>query len=86
MNEIIKQNLDVTEEHILFRKANEIFNLQKIEEKDNPNIRIIKVGEYDSCPCIGEHVKNTKEIGEFKITTTNYNEGNLRIRFKVIQN
>lgn len=35
------------------------------------------------CACIGEHVKNTSEIGQFKIISSDYIEGKLRIRFKL---
>ncbi|MCP4628806.1 MAG: alanine-tRNA synthetase second additional domain-containing protein [bacterium] len=31
----------------------------------------------------GEHVSSTGEIGTFRITTTSYADGQLRIRFKL---
>ena len=47
-------------------------------------IRIIKIGDYDACPCSGIHVLNTSEISEFKIISTGYDNGVLRIRFKLV--
>ena len=83
VNEIIKSNLDVREEFYPKEEAEMKFNLSKLPEGAGDNIRIIHIGDYDSCPCIGNHVKNTNEIGEFKIISTNYESGVLRIRFKL---
>ncbi len=83
VNEIIKLNLPVTESFMNISEAHEKFNLEKLPEGAGENIRIIKIGEYDACPCIGEHVKNTGEIGEFRITTSSFNNNVLRLRFKL---
>ena len=83
VNDIIKSNLDVREEFYPKEEAEKKFNLSKLPEDAGDNIRIIHIGDYDSCPCIGNHVKNTNEIGEFKIISTNYENGVLRIRFKL---
>jgi len=47
-------------------------------------IRIIKIGDYDACPCSGVHVSSTKEIGGFQIISTSYDNDVLRVRFKRI--
>ena len=83
VNDIIKSNLDVREEFYPIEEAEKKFNLSKLPEDAGDNIRIIHIGDYDSCPCIGNHVKNTNEIGVFKIISTNYENGVLRIRFKL---
>ncbi|MDO9680850.1 MAG: hypothetical protein Q7262_07525 [Bacteroidales bacterium] len=43
------------------------------------------VGDYDYCPCIGQHVSNTSEIGAINIISTDFNSesGILRIRYKI---
>ena len=46
-------------------------------------LRVITVGDYDSCPCIGQHVSNTREIGIFRIASTNHENGVLRVRFRL---
>jgi misacylated tRNA(Ala) deacylase len=46
-------------------------------------INIVKVGDYDAVPCIGAHVGSTKEIGRFQIISTGFENGVLRIRYKL---
>ncbi len=86
VNEVISQNLDVSEKFISREEAAEKFNLERLPEAAGEKIRIVYVGDYDACPCIGEHVRNTAEIGNFKIISSSFSEGILRIRFKVIPN
>lgn len=86
VNEVIKSNLPVSEELIKVENAKGLFNLSRLPKDAGNTIRIIKVGDYDSCPCSGEHVKNTCEIGEFKIASTTFSEKRLRVRFKLIDN
>lgn len=83
VNDVIMQQLSVQEEFITRSEAEDKFNLIRLPDTVGEKIRIIRVGDYDACPCSGLHVSNTKEIGKFQITTTNYNEGVLRIRFKL---
>ncbi|MBN2123772.1 MAG: hypothetical protein JW821_05745 [Deltaproteobacteria bacterium] len=83
VNTVISENKPVTEEFISREEAVERFNLERLPEEAGDRIRIVRVGDYDACPCIGEHVSITKEIGEFRITTTGFDEGVLRIRFKL---
>ncbi|MBU2585996.1 MAG: alanine-tRNA synthetase second additional domain-containing protein, partial [Bacteroidetes bacterium] len=47
-------------------------------------LRIIKIGDYDSCPCSGIHVNSTSEIGRFKIISTSFENDVLRLRFKLL--
>ena len=84
VNKIITQNLDVTESFYNIKEAKEKFNLNKLPNNAGTKIRIVKVGNYDTCPCIGEHVKNTSEIGTFKIVSTSYSDGKLRLRFRLL--
>ena len=37
-------------------------------------LRIVRIGDYDDCACIGAHVGNTSEIGEFRIISHDFNE------------
>lgn len=85
VNAVINSNLQVSEELIDFEEAQELYNLDKIPEEQPAKIRIVKVGNYDACPCIGSHVKNTGEIGAFWISTTSFENGILRIRYKLRQ-
>jgi len=83
VNSVIKEDMPVTEEYLPKTKAETLFSLERLPEEAGEKIRIIRVGGYDACPCIGSHVKSTKEIGDFRITSTNFNNGTLRIRFNL---
>jgi misacylated tRNA(Ala) deacylase len=83
VNEVIKQNLDVSEEFYSRDEVNEKFNLSKLPDDAGDKIRIIKIGDYDACPCSGQHVSRTNEIGRFEIISTDFNESVLRLRFKL---
>jgi misacylated tRNA(Ala) deacylase len=83
VNETIKRNLPVVEEFITRDVANNKFNLERLPNSAGEMIRIIEIGDYDACPCSGLHVSNTKEIGSFNIISTDFNNGVLRIRFKL---
>jgi len=83
VNRIIEKDMLVIEEFYSREEADNSFNLSKLPEDAGNNVRIIKIGDYDVCPCSGVHISHTKEIGSFKIISTNFNNGILRIRFKL---
>lgn len=83
VNQIIDQQLSVTEDYINKTDAALFLDLSKLPTNAPDTIRVIRVGDYDSCACIGPHVANTREIGRFKIISTDYTEGVVRIRFKL---
>ena len=83
VNEVIQNDLKVVEEFILKDDATNEYNLTKLPDEAGDTIRIIKIGDYDACPCSGLHVSHTKEIGRLKIISTGYDDGKLRIRFKL---
>ena len=85
VNSVIARHLDVTTEFITQKEAAERFDLKRLPENASDTVRIVKVGDYDECLCIGLHVNNTSEIGTFKIISHDYNDGILRIRFKLIK-
>lgn len=85
MKEVIEKDLPVTYEFVTRDNIPEGVVLDKLPEDASETLRIVRIGDYDICACIGNHVETTKEIGTFKITSTSYNEGNFRIVFKVIQ-
>jgi Ser-tRNA(Ala) deacylase AlaX len=82
-NEVIAQDLEVLEEFYSREEAQIKFNLSKLPDDAGDKIRIIRIGDYDACPCSGQHVSHTKEIGTFKIISTDFNNSVLRIRFKL---
>ena len=84
VNEIIQQNLPVTEELMSKKEAAKIVDLSKLPEEASETLRIIRVGEYDACACIGQHVDNTSKLGTFEIISHDFENGRWRIRFKLV--
>lgn len=83
VNDVIAQHLPVTTEFITQEEAMGRFDLKRLPENATETVRVVKIGEYDECLCIGLHVGNTSEIGTLKIISYDYNDGILRIRFKL---
>ena len=83
VNEVIGRHLDVTIEFMPREKAADIVDLSKLPEDASETLRIVRVGDYDACACIGAHVKNTAEIGTFKILSHDYENGRWRVRWSV---
>ena len=85
VNEVIGRHLDVTIEYMPRAEAATLVDLSKLPEDASETLRIVRVGDYDACACIGAHVKNTAEIGAFKILSHDYADGRWRVRWKVIE-
>ena len=84
VNEEISKHHDVTIEFMPREQAAAIVDLSKLPEDASDTLRIVRIGDYDACACIGAHVKNTSEIGTFKIISHSYAEGIWRLRWKVV--
>ncbi len=84
MNQLIAQNLPVTYEYVTRQSIPEGVTLDKLPQDASETIRIVRIGDFDICPCIGQHVSSTGEIGSFHITSTSYKDQSFRIVFKVI--
>lgn len=97
MNELIAEDLPVTFEFVsradLTAESTAAggryagVSLDKLPDDASETIRLVRIGDYDVCPCIGRHVRSTAQIGRFEMLGTNWDEMNrsFRIRFKVIQ-
>lgn len=86
VNEAIKADLPVTEEFLSKDEAAARFDLGRLPEgAAGGSLRVVKVGDRDACPCIGVHVRNTGELGGFRIISTGFADGVLRIRFKLAE-
>lgn len=83
VNEAILQELPVTVEFVDRSQIPESIDLSKLPENASETLRIVRIGNYDVCACIGTHVANTSEIGKFKIISTDFEKNRLRIRFKL---
>lgn len=85
MNQLIAENMPVSYEFVTRDNIPAGVVLDKLPEDASETLRIVRIGDYDTCACIGNHVNSTGEIGNFKITSTSYNNGSFRIVFKVNQ-
>ncbi|MCD7976595.1 MAG: hypothetical protein LUG51_05370 [Tannerellaceae bacterium] len=85
INEVIDQHLPVTIKFLPKEEAGDIVDLRKLPENVSDTLRIVYIGDYDACACIGDHVENTSEIGHFKLLNHDYKEGRLRLRFKLTE-
>jgi Ser-tRNA(Ala) deacylase AlaX len=83
VNEVISRNLDVTVSYLPREEAAAIVDLSKLPEDASETLRIVRIGDYDACACIGAHVGNTSEIGAFRILSHDYENGRWRVRWKV---
>jgi len=83
VNEVIRQNLPITIAFVNHSDVPEGIDLSKLPEDSSETLRLVSIGNYDTCACIGQHVSNTSEIGTFRIISTDYADGKLRIRFKL---
>lgn len=75
VNEVIAQHLPVYCEYMPRVEAEKLFDLSKLPDHASGDLRIVKIGSYDACPCVGAHVENTSELGRFKVLSSSYEGG-----------
>ena len=85
VNAVIAQHLDVTIEFVDRQHVPTEVDLSKLPDDASEMLRLVRIGDYDVCACVGTHVANTSEIGTFKIISHDFNEGTWRLRFKLIE-
>jgi misacylated tRNA(Ala) deacylase len=83
VNEQIGFNLPVREEYLSRREAEQQFNLSRLPDDVGETVRIVRIGDFDACPCAGTHVSTTKEIGRFRLISWSFEADALRIRFRL---
>ena len=86
MNELIAEDLPVTFEFVDRDHIPEGVKIDRLPEDASETIRLVRIGDFDVCPCIGKHVRSTSQIGRFELLGTNWDglTHSFRIRFKVI--
>lgn len=83
VNEVIDAHMPVSEELMSREEAAKIADLSKLPADASETLRVIRVGDYDACACIGQHVNNTSELGRFEIISHDFENGRWRVRFKM---
>lgn len=86
MNALIEDDLPVTFEYVTQDSLPEGISLDRLPNDASETIRLVRIGDYDVCPCIGKHVRSTSQIGRFEMLGTNWDEHNrsFRVRFKIV--
>ena len=87
MNRLIEADMPVTYEFVDRDHIPADVKLDRLPEDASETLRLVRIGDYDVCPCIGKHVRSTAQIGKFVLLGTNWDEPShsLRIRFKIVQ-
>ncbi len=86
MQRLIDEDLPVTFEFVTRDNLPEGVSPDRLPDDASETIRLVRIGDYDVCPCIGRHVRSTSQIGRFEMLGTNWDEHEktFRVRFKVI--
>ena len=86
MNELIAEDLPVTFEFVTRDELPDGVKLDRLPDDASETIRLVRIGDYDVCPCIGKHVRSTGQIGRFEMLGTNWDEQerSFRVRFKIV--
>ena len=86
MNRLIEEDMEVSYDFVDRNNIPEGISLDRLPDDASEMLRIVRIGNYDICPCIGKHVRSTGQIGRFEMLGTNWDEQShsFRIRFKVI--
>ena len=82
----IEDDLPVTFEYCTLQTLPEGINRERLPEDVGDEIRLVRIGDFDVCPCIGKHVRSTAQIGRFEMLGTNWDEHerSFRVRFKIV--
>lgn len=83
VNEVISAGMPVTMEFAAVEDVADRFDLERLPDNASSTVRIVHIGDYDECLCVGNHVNNTSEIGEFRISSTRFQDGTLRLVFRL---
>lgn len=84
VNDVIDADMEVSVTYMSRDEAASIVELSKLPADASETLRIVRIGDYDACACIGAHVARTSEIGMFKILSHSYENGIWRVRWKVV--
>ena len=85
MQRLIEEDLPVTFDFVKLDEVPEGVKIDRLPNGVGDTIRLVRIGDYDVCPCIGKHVRSTGQIGRFEMLGTNWDEHerSFRVRFKI---
>ena len=87
MQQLIVDDLPVNFEFVSRDELPPEVSADRLPQDASDTIRLVRIGDYDVCPCIGRHVRSTAQIGRFEMLGTNWDEHehSFRVRFKIVQ-
>lgn len=87
INQLIADDLPVSYQTTDRQHLPEGIDISRLPDDASQEIRLVSIGDYDVCPCLGKHVRSTAQIGQFKILGTNWDEAThtYRIRYKITE-
>ena len=86
MLRLIDEDLPVTFEFVRRDEIPAGVKLDQLPDDASETLRLVRIGDFDVCPCIGKHVRSTGQIGRFEMLGTNWDEHerSFRVRFKIV--
>jgi len=86
MQRLIEEDLPVTFEYVSRDEVPAEVNVERLPDDASDTLRLVRIGDYDVCLCIGKHVRSTSQIGRFEMLGTNWDEyeHSFRVRFKIV--
>ncbi|MBP1656298.1 MAG: Alanyl-tRNA synthetase [Bacteroidetes bacterium] len=83
VNALIDADLPVREEYLSREEAAAQFDLSRLPDAAGDRVRVVHCGNADACPCSGPHVASTKQCGRIRLISWSYEDGALRVRFRL---
>ena len=83
VNEVIESDKPIMVEYATQEEVKERFDMSRLPDNASETVRIVHIGDYDECLCVGMHVERTSQIGKFRISSTRYKDGVQRIVFRL---
>lgn len=77
-NEVVWQNIEITARYPDLKELSEISYRSKLDLTEN--VRIVTIGDVDTCACCAPHVKQTGEIGIIHLRDMMRHRGGVRIK------
>ncbi|MDY3100754.1 MAG: GNAT family N-acetyltransferase [Porphyromonas sp.] len=86
INRVLDEDLQVSYSVVTQEEARRIgVDLSRIPDDASEMVRIVRVGDYDACLCIGRHVEHTGQCGHIDLYAHTYDPetGRWRVRFRL---
>ena len=80
---VVKAGITMFAERQYWQDVADRFDLSRLPDDASAMVRIVHVGDYDECLCVGAHVENTSQIGHFRISSARFSGGVQSIVFRL---